>query len=266
MLLEEAERLFAAADLEQSWKVLTMAQPFRGALDEDSQWASRFAKLAENLEGKRPDKESLLRSLAALKPGELLRTSAHVTIDVFPDLDEVVAEGKLDLPGRHADASTRSSGSFSGRLVSGVRSGGLYPDGCVPILNEKSNEWQAWLRRLVHFVTAGEWDPIGVERFRGGLDRVWPNLRVGPDAGVALTCGAPSLSALPWEMIAKETGALRFFRTVADTPLSDTARYLRRAVESEELPPGSTGAWKDFEARLGGPQKLRDELDRKSVV
>src|ERR1017187_10030451 len=35
-----------------------------------------------------------------------------------------------------------------------------------------------------------------------------------------VSMSAASLSALPWEMIAKETGALRFFRTVADTPLS----------------------------------------------
>jgi hypothetical protein len=163
------------------------------------------------------------------------------------------------LPGQTSEGSTRSGGAFSRYLVRSVRDGGLYPAGAVQILNATRNDWRAWGRRLWRFATETEWDPIGVEGFRAAAGRVWPSFIVW-SAGIAVTCGAPSLSAVPWEMIAKKTGASRFFRTVADTPLSDTARYLRRAVESVELPPGSTGAWPDFVARMGGDAKFRDEI------
>jgi len=260
VLLEEAERRFASGNLAAAWDVLNKTQPFRSALDEDSQWAPRFARLENALDDRLPDLVSLSRNLAAVPLPVLLTPAALVTVEVKPELLELSLELEAHLPGQDARASTRRAGPGN-VLVRAARKGGLYPDAYAKAVNEKSGGGlSSWLKRIANFLTTGDPGPLGVELVRRQLSEFWPRSTMRLPGGTGVNCSSPMLNAVPWELIAGEAMGPRFFRMQSEAPLPDTLRYLRRAIEAIGLPPGTPGTWQAFVSHLGGQQRFREEI------
>ncbi|MGA2535951.1 MAG: hypothetical protein ABSF53_08060 [Terracidiphilus sp.] len=262
LLVEHGERLVTVHDMKGAREAYTAARALSPAFPDDSFWRTRMTRLESTLDESRNTQAAVVREIKTFGADKLLRPTEAITIEADIVAEEIRLNWRPIELDRSGAAKRLLGYQISKTLVRAAREADLYPPEYARRIGTKSNAIMLWFANYWLRFTGRTIEIPRNARLRKELGELWfhPDFPSMGSEDVSIDCPQAAVSAAPWELVRR--GSKRFYRTARGVPLTDTVRYLQRAVETMGLADadGTQSRYEQFAVTINGPSGFRGAI------